>query len=256
VYVGAADSKGAPITDLKAAELTVKEDGQDRAIASLQEATGPMSIAIIDDDDGSGFYQAGVLQFIQAIGEKADYAIRQFNPSPVKILDYTGDFNLIQDALLKLSGRGKVMGEGEQVDNAISESAKELQQKPGRRVILALTVSGDMRAVGGSSSGSKNPDILMNTLASTGAMLNVMYRSTALIGVVLGDGPRQSGGTIEKVGSTNAVPAGMTHISDLLLHQYTLTYTLPDGVKPSDRVNISTSRKGITLYAPSRIPDK
>jgi hypothetical protein len=35
-----------------------------------------------------------------------------------------------------------------------------------------------------------------------------------------------------------------------------LTYTLPDGVKPSDRLSVSTIRKGVSLFVPSRIQDK
>jgi hypothetical protein len=95
----------------------------------------------------------------------------------------------------------------------------------------------------------------MNTLAGSGVILEEVYRSGAQVGLVLGDGPKQQGGTIERVGSINAVPASMTHISDLLLHQYALTYTIPEG-KPSDRVNITTTRKGVNLYAPSRLADK
>jgi hypothetical protein len=31
---------------------------------------------------------------------------------------------------------------------------------------------------------------------------------------------------------------------------------LPDGVKPNKRFNISTKRRGVTLRAPSTIPDR
>src|SRR5438128_900305 len=65
VYISATDAKGAPVTDLTAADLVVKDGGQDRIIASLKEATAPMDVAILVDDDGSGFYQAGVLQLLQ-----------------------------------------------------------------------------------------------------------------------------------------------------------------------------------------------
>ena len=37
------------------------------------------------------------------------------------------------------------------------------------------------------------------------------------------------------------------------MHQFKLTYTLPAGVEPSDRVSISTTRKGVTLLAPSHL---
>jgi hypothetical protein len=249
VYLAAVDAKGAPVTDLTTADLAVKEGGQDRTIASLKEATAPMEIAILDDDDGTGFFQAGVLQLLQAIGDHALYSISHFNPQYAKILDYTNDVGQIQGALDRIGGRGKIQRDGELVTDAISLTAKELQQRKGaRRVMFLLTLSGDGQ--------TRNPDITMSDLLASGAMLNVVHYSNAKIGLVGGDGPKLSGGRIERVGAISAVPAAITKIADTLMHQYALTYTLPDGVKPSDRVSVTTSRKGITLLAPSHIPDK
>ncbi len=249
VYLSATDSKGAPVTDLTTADLAVKEGGQDRTIASLKEATAPMEIAILDDDDGSGFFLAGILQFLQAIGDHAVYSISDFNPQFAKIMDYTNDVGPIQGALDRIGRRGKVQRDGELVTDAISLTSKELQQrKAARRVMLFLTLSGEGQ--------TRNPDITMNDLLASGAMLNVVHHSNAKIGLTLGDGPKLSGGRIEQVGAISAVPAAITKIADTLMHQYALTYTLPDGVKPSDRVSVTTSRKGVTLFAPSRISDK
>jgi hypothetical protein len=249
VYISAVDAKGAPVTDLTAADLAVKEGGQDRVVASLKEATAPMDVAILDDDDGSGFFQAGILQILQALGERAVYSIGHFNPQFAKILDYTNDVGPIQAALDHIGRRGKVQRDGEQVTDALSLTAKELQQrKAARRVIVFLTMGGEGQ--------TRNPDITMNDVLGSGAMLNVVHHQTARIGLVSGDGPKLSGGRIEQVGAISAVPAAITKITDTLLHQYVLTYTLPDGVKPSDRVAVTTTRKGVSLMAPSRNPDK
>src|SRR5437660_10907441 len=75
VYLSAVDSKGAPITDLTAADLVVKEGGQDRKVASLAEASGPLEIAMLDDDSGGGLFLTSVLQVIQTFQDKAVYAI-------------------------------------------------------------------------------------------------------------------------------------------------------------------------------------
>jgi hypothetical protein len=249
VYLSAVDAKGAPVTDLTTADLAVKEGGQDRVIASLKEATTPMEVAILDDDDGSGFFQAGILQLLQALGDRAVYSISRFNPQYAKILDYTNDVGPIQGALDQIGRRGKVQRDGELVTDAISLASKELQQrKAARRVMLLLTLSGEGQ--------TRNPDITMTDLLTSGAMLNVIHHSSAKVGLVGGDGPKLSGGRIEQVGAISAVPAAITKIADTLLHQYALTYTLPDGVKPSDRLSVTTNRKGVSLIAPSRIPDK
>jgi hypothetical protein len=73
---------------------------------------------------------------------------------------------------------------------------------------------------------------------------------------VLGDGPKESGGRIEEASTGQAIAPAVIRIADSLMNQYQLTYTLPDGVKMSDRLNVSTSRKGIKLTSPSRIADR
>jgi hypothetical protein len=249
VYVSAADAKGASVTDLTATDLVVKEDGKERAISSLQAATMPMDVVILVDDNGSGSYQPAVLQFLQTLMGHAKFSISQFSPQAVKILDTSDNFEAIQGALNRLGRRGKVDGSGDQLTEAIIDAANELHdRKVARPVILALTISGDSQ--------TRNPDIAMKTLQATGAMLNVVIVAGAPAGQVLGDGPRQSGGRVEQIGALSGVPPVITKITDTLMHQYRLTYTLPDGVKPSDRLSVSTTRKGVSLVAPSRIPDK
>jgi hypothetical protein len=247
VFIAASDGK-APITDLKAEDLTVKEGGKDVKIASLTPATEPMDIVLLVDDGGTGAYQAGVLQFLQAMMGKAKFSISQFTPQAVKLIENTDDVKLIQGALDKLGPRGKISTQGQQMVEAIDIAAKALQQRGAvRPVILVLTLNGGQ---------SDNPDFAMKTLQSTGAMLNVVFLQNSDIGQVLGDGPRQSGGRIEQIGAVSAIAPMITRMTETLLNQYALTYTLPDGVKPSDRVAVATSRKGLTLYAPRAIPAK
>jgi hypothetical protein len=73
---------------------------------------------------------------------------------------------------------------------------------------------------------------------------------------VLGDGPKQSGGRQISANATAGVPKALQQIADDLLAQYEITYVLPEGVKPNKRFNISTKRRGVTLRAPSAIPER
>jgi hypothetical protein len=88
----------------------------------------------------------------------------------------------------------------------------------------------------------------------TGAALNVVFVTGADLG--MGELPKQSGGRIEQAGTGPAIASAALRIADALQHQYLLTYTLPDGVKMSDRITVTTSRKGVALTSPSRIADK
>ena len=249
VYLAATDAKGAPVTDLTAADLAVKEDGKDREIVSLEAATAPMDVAILVDDNGSGGYQAGVFQFIQALAGHAKFSISLFTPQVSKIVDYTDEVPALQAALDRIGRRGKVDGEGDQLVEAIDATARGLlQRKSERPVILVLTISGGGQA--------RDQDLVMKQLAASGAVLCAIFLSAGDIGQVIGDGPKQTGGIIERIGGGNGIPPAITKITGMLMHQYVLTYALPDGVKPNEKFNVATKRKGVSLIAPTRIPEK
>ena len=249
VYISATGSNGAPVTDLTADDLIVKDGGKNVVVASLRPATTRMDIAILVDDNGSGAYQAGVLQCLQALIGYARFSIAELTPQAVKLLDYTDNVEAIQAALNQLGPRGRVQGEGEQLTEAVVRAGEELQKRGAARpVLLALTISG--------GAGVRNPDIAMNRLADSGAMLNTVFVAGTRLGLVIADGPGQSGGRAEQVGTDLGIPPAITKITDMLLHQYALTYVLPDGVKPSGELSVSSRRKGISLRAPKRVPDK
>jgi hypothetical protein len=250
VYISATDAKGASVTDLTAADITVKEGGKERTVASLQPAVAPIQIAILVDDAGTGAFQYAVAQFLQKSLGRGQFSISLLSPQATKIVDFTEDADALKNALGRLGARGRLQPDGDQMPEAIADSAKTLRQRKAERpVILALTVAG-----GGLH--SVDPDNVLSTLRLSGAALNVICITGADLGQVMGDGPKQSGGRVEEVGSGLAIAPAAVRIADALLHQYLLTYTLPDGVKMSDRITVATSRKGITLTSPSRIADK
>ena len=135
----------------------------------------------------------------------------------------------------------------EQIAEAVGVAALAAKKREAKRPVLILMTIGGTGAV-------QSANHIMDQLAESGASLNVVYINNSDVGQVVGDGPRQSGGRLEQAPGINALPAAVQKIIDSLANQYVLTYTLPDGVKPSDRVNIATTRKGINLFAPTRIP--
>jgi hypothetical protein len=73
---------------------------------------------------------------------------------------------------------------------------------------------------------------------------------------VLGDGAKQSGGRRFDVVTTGAIPKALQDVAADLSAQYAITYALPEGVKLDKRFSISTDRKGVSVRAPTAIPDK
>ena len=248
VYFSAVDAKGAQVTDLTAADLSVKEGGKDRPIADVRPATSPMQVSILVDDAGTGGFQTSVAQFLQATFGHGHFAIRVLNPQAIKVADFTADFDTLKAALGRLGPRGRISNDGEQIVAGITEAAKELQQRGAvRPSIVVLTV-------GGEKPSSELADEALNALKSSAASLNVVYLTGVQLGKVLGDGPKQSGGMIERV--NGLLGPALAKTADTLMHQYVLTYNIPDGVKLNEKLSLSTTRKGVTLLAPSRLRDK
>jgi hypothetical protein len=249
-YFVAIDSSGAAVMDLAPADLSVKEGGKDRAVESVKPATAPMDVAVIVDDGGTGAFQPAVAEFLNRVQDHGVFSIRLVNTQALRLQDYTSDTNALHAALEKIGKRGRVQPDGDQLLEGVSEAAKELgKRKAARPVIVVFTVFGENHQ-------SIDPENVLRDLKNSAAQLHVMYVTGAQTGQMLGDGPRQSGGRVDEVPAGGGIIPGAARIAETLLHQMIATYTLPDGVKPADRLAVTINRKGVSLMAPTRIPDK
>ena len=250
IYISATDGSGAPVTDLTAADISIKEGGKDRPVGSLKPATGPMHVAVLVDDGGSGAFQAAIAQFLDRTLARGQFSITLLNPQASMLVDFTNDPSALRDALGRLGKRGRLQADGDQMLDAIGRAAKALQQRKAERaVVVALTLTGGKPE-------SIEPNNVLDFVRASGTMLNVVHLLGADLGMVMGDGPRLSGGRIEQATNGNGIIPAVIKIAESLQTQYVVTYTIPDGTSLSDRIAVSTSRKGIKLTAPTRITPK
>ena len=269
VYVNAIGADKVILTDLKADEFVVKENNKAVTIVSAEQATTPMHIALIVDDNGSGIFRLGIAGLIQRLQGKAEFAISAVTGQVLKLTDYTADFGALSNALGRLGQRGAT-NDGGQLIEGVYESAREQIKREARRpVIVALTV-------GGVEQSTRDSKQVLDELQKAGAMLYVVETSGVTqraapasstpsqimdgnmnLSAVLGDGPRQSGGTREQfVSASGSSPQGLANITDLLSRQYAIRYALADGQKPSGKLAVTSSRKGVRILAPTRIPQR
>jgi VWFA-related protein len=268
VYVTAVNASGAPVTDLAAADFSVKEGGKARDVIRVETAVAPMHIAILIDDDGTGLFRYGIARFLDRLLGRAEFAISTVTGQTLKVVDYTGSAEALREALDKLRPRPGTP-DGGQLLEGISEAARELERrKAARPVIVALTVGGEEHS-------TLPAHHVLDQLRQSGASLHVVAvkgaglrapvaatNPSALLGEnlnlneVLGDGPKQSGGHLDEIVAAAGISTGLEQLADSLRRQYRIEYALPDGVKPSDRLSVSVKRSGVTLWAPTRIPDK
>jgi len=274
VYVTAIDRKGTSVTDLQAAEFEVRVGGKKIEVMSAGPAQTPMRIALVVSDAGTGGFQGGIATFIQKLSDRAEIALISLLVQPETVVDYSSESGVLRAGLRRLGARG--LQRGAQLLETIQDATKHVRREGTRPVIVVVRV-------GGEASTTLSGRDVREQLRKSGAILYVIstvgaqrsapsqaregistqqaqlqddevVESALNLGMVLGDGSRESGGRHDQVISTTLIPT-LEQLADELLNQYVLTCMLPDGVKPTDKLSVSSKRKGVKVRAPSRLPN-
>ena len=268
VYVSVVEESGAPVTDLTAEDFAVKEDGQSREILQVTTASDPMHVMILVDDNGTGLFRSGVMQFVQQLQGRAQIAVSSVTGQTQKVVDYTPDVDVLAQAITTLSAR-PATNDGGQLLEGIFQASKD-QQKRGaiRPVIVALTVGGEEHSTAPAHQ-------VLDQLARSRSVLYVIQitnsalrptvtitQSRQLLGEnlnlseVLGEGPKQTGGWRQQIVASTGIVDGLRRLAAELKTQYAVAYARPPKSKSTERLNVSVSRRNVTLRAPSKVPGR
>jgi len=276
VYASVIDKQGQAVTDLQATDFEVRVAGTPRDVVSAEPAKIPLRIALLVADQGTGAFQLGLAHFMQRLLGHAEFALISVVVQPEKLVDFSHEGRDLSAGLSRLGPRGRQTGA--QLMEAIQDATKDIQHEERRPVIVVMRL-------GGEAATSLDGDDVREQLRKSGAALYVVsaagaqgkapsqatgtdavsvqqgqFRDAELaegafnLAQVLGDGSKESGGRYEQVIATTHARA-LEQLADQLLHQYAITYALPDGAKPGDKLSVSSKRKGVTVRAPSRLPD-
>ena len=276
VYLSVIDNNGAPVKDLTATDLDIKEGGQVREIAEVKLATSPIRMAFLVADGGAGGFEPALAGILQKTVETTEVSISGVVEHVENLVDYTTDVDKLVEAIKKLGRRANRQTSGPLME-AIADTLKTLP-KPGHRPILIV-----MRA-GGAAVSPIRADVVRETIRKTGTRLYVIagrgsgssgaaaggggslgmgqartdYASSESasrgrdLETVLNDGSKESGGRYVEFSGQALVPTAES-VADEIMAQYEVSYLLPDGVEPSDRLEVTTKRKNVKLGAPTRI---
>ena len=251
VYVSVTQKDGSPVTDLTAADFDIKAGGKPVEVAGAEVTKTPIRLAMIVADGGSGGFQYALVTLVQRLQEVAEFSLVSVITQPEKIVDFTTDLDKVVEGLKRVGARGTTKSSG-QVIEAINDAVKETAQTGKRPVIIVMTV-------GGSGTTDIRATDVRDALRRTGTLLYAISPAGSAGGagqvdLVLNDGSRETGGRLEQFSSQTLTKIS-EQISQELLNQYQLSYVVPDGMKPGDRLEVSTKRKGVKVNAPSRIAD-
>lgn len=266
VYVTASDRDGQVVLDLTPEDFVVKESGETREIVRAALAADRMQVALIVDDNGTGFFRQSVAALVQRILPQADISIIRVMIQPHTLVDFTADPAALITAIRRL-GPEPSTPEGGQLLSAIYEAIRQFERRESARpVIVAMTVGGEehspisahevlqrrqrtgavIHSVAVASSAMRQQAAVTNAAALLGNSLD--------LNEVLGDGPRQSGGRREELVATAGSVAGLDRIAREMLNQYAIVYARPAGAKPTGRISVTTSRRGVSVRAPTLVP--
>jgi len=265
VYVSVLDKNDVPVTDLGPGDFVVKEGGKTRDVVEAGMANVPLRIALLIDDNGTGIFRYGVVKFIERLQGRAEFALSTVNGQNQKLVDFTADANLLTAAIGQLSARPGT-NDGGQLLEGIFETAKDFQKRQTRRpVIVVLTVGGEEHS-------TLPAHHVLEELQKSGAALHVVainssaLRPTAAVSrpgalleenmnlsEVLGDGPKQSGGTREEIVAAPGVVVGLQQLAEALRSQYAVSFSRNEPPKSNDKLSVSVKRSGLTVRGPMKV---
>ena len=139
MYASVVDNKGAPVTNVTAKDLIVREDGQAREILNIAKDEDPLQIALLVDNsvsmrDKLSDLRKSVAAFISSLRPGVQVALLTLAERPTIVVNYTSD----HAALLK--GVDKIVSyeAGNYVLDGIAEAAEGLMKRPGVRSIMVV----------------------------------------------------------------------------------------------------------------------
>lgn len=261
VHVTVTDGKGVAVTDLDAAELVVKEGGKEREVVRAEPAPGRLRVALAVEERlvGDGSIRLGLFEFVKRLAGTADISLIAVGLRNQTLVDFTGEANTVLDAINRLTLNPRP-------DSNLNEGVLEIANafaaaRPERAAIVVVALAGGQSGV--------DPRNVLDKLGASGAVMHAVTLEGAASAAglesmadesgreqVLGDGPKQSGGRRHEITATGAAPKALQLVAGDLRAQYAVTYVLPDGVKPNKRFNISAKRRGVSLRAPSIVPER
>jgi VWFA-related protein len=264
MYASVVDAKGAPVTNVSAKDLIVREDGQAREILNIVKDEDPLQIALLVDNsvsmrDKLSDLRKAISSFISSLRPGAQVALLTLAERPTIVVNYTGD----HAALLKGVDKIVAYEAGNYVLDGIAEAAEGLTKRTAARSIMVVVTG-----MGPELSYRHYSDAL-RPLRESGASLHAIMITGANIeeamhavergnpgdsgggiggvgrDIVLGRMTKETGGRYEEVLSLSSLSAKLQQLSSEISNQYRVTFARPQRLIPPKSTEISAKQPNV-----------
>jgi VWFA-related protein len=264
MYASVIDDKGAPVTNITAKDLIIREDGQAREILNIAKDEDPLQIALLVDNsvsmrDKLSELRKAVAGFISSLRPGVQLALLTLAERPTIVTNYTAD----HAALLKGVEKIVAYEAGNYVLDGIAEASEGLSKRPNARSIMVVVTgmgpelsyrhySDALRPL--RESGASLHAIMVTAPNIEGAMHAVERSNPGDSGggiggvgrdIVLGRMTKETGGRYEEVLSISSLSAKLQQLSSEISNQYRVTFARPQRLIPPKSTEISARQPNV-----------
>lgn len=258
VYVSVLDNKDAPVAGLGAADFQVREDGAPREVLRAGPATAPFQIVLLVDDSEAlnpalQPMREGLTKFVEKMQGHAEIGLVTVGERTTSLVPSTTDVNALKRGITRIFPRP---GSGAYMLDGIQETSQGFQKRKAERpAIVGIT----MDAVEFSN---LHWEQVLKTLDSSGATLHLLSigsPSSSLadekknLNQLIAEGTKDTGGRRDQVLATSGIPEALLRVADDLLNQYVVTYGRPDRLIPPEKLQVTSTKPGVTVRARTRV---
>lgn len=260
VYASITDKAGAPASNLTPADITIREDGQAREVLSIKPATTPASVTLLIDtsqvvQNMTQELRIGMTGFITTLlhlSPDSTVSIMTMGDRPTPVRDFTSS----EAVLTKDTGRlFPVTGSGSYLLDSLMDTTRTLAKldAPRKAIVAFVDESGEEFS---NASRQQVFDAVRQSGASVWiVVLQASGAATQTIegrdrSAVIGDLPRQSGGTTITILNKQGLADKMKYVASLLAHEFEITYGRPDQLIPPTKFELTVGDKNLNVIAP------